>query len=490
MSSTGSRRRAVRGNVEGALYGRGPKGVGTPLLESLSGYLARVCEARSISVVDALNVFVRPLVPPKLIRERLQLPRYLKTNIASDLDGMTWRAHAAVRALEVLTGETGLSVHTCLSWRGLFTPRSSGAICDRRKRWCALCFDAWERDGSEPWEPLLFRLAPVERCPVHLVRLSERCPSCDRTQPLVAQRVPLTYCHYCGARLQVGDPLRESGCVDPDGKGDAVWEWWISVVLGQMLSVQTDSKRLADPMGFASLIDREVERDGVGMNSIADALGLKRNMLRQWRQLIKRPWLRTFVKMCLRLGAHPAEVAYPDPHGELTFPWSPWPDREPPWLRAKVRPVWSARCRSSKTRLEREANALDTVIAAGGRTSVIAAALSVGVTYDRLKHHFPEQRLKLQALAARFRAGRIRQYRDALCRAIDGQDPLTVKAVGRSLGVTAWPLRNACPDLCTRLAEVRAERRRRERDERIQEGCGSSSSTAQGASASGTARAT
>ena len=162
-----------------------------------------------------------------------------------------------------------------------------------------------------------------------------------------------------------------------------------------MLSVQTESKRLADPMGFASLIDREVERDAVGMNSIADALGLKRNMLRQWRKLIKRPWLRTFVKMCLRLGAHPAEVAYPDSHGELTFPWSPWPDRDPPWLRAKVRPVWSARCRSSKARLRREANALDTVIAAGGCASVMAAALSVGVTYDRLKHNFPEQHLKL-----------------------------------------------------------------------------------------------
>ena len=136
----------------------------------------------------------------------------------------------------------------------------SGAVNDRRKRWCALCFDAWDRDGLEPWEPLLFRLEPVQRCPIHRVRLSERCPSCDRTQPLVAQRVPLSYCHYCGARLQVGDPLRESGGFDTSGEGDAVWEWWISVVLGQMLSVQIDSKRLAEPRGFASLIDREVER--------------------------------------------------------------------------------------------------------------------------------------------------------------------------------------------------------------------------------------
>ena len=385
---------------------------------------------------------------------------------------MTWHAEAAAVALQELTGETGLAVHTCLPWRGLFARNSSGAVNRCSKRWCALCFEAWDRNGLEPWEPLLFRLQPVVRCPMHRVRLSNRCPSCDRTQPFVAQRVPLSYCHHCGARLQLGDPLRESGRFDTSGgEGDAAWEWWVSVVLGQMLSVQHDSRRLADPKGFVSLIDRELERDGVGMNSVADALGLKRNMLRQWRRLIKRPWLRTFVKICLQLGAHPADVALPDPHGKLRFPWSPWPNREPPWLRAKVRPVRSARCRPSEAQLRREANALNTVIAAGGCTSVIAAAQSVGVTYDRLKSDFPEQQQELQALAAGFRDQRKNRYRAALCRAIESRDPLTVKAVGRSLGVSAWPLHNAWPDLCARLAEVRAECRRRARDERLKNRC-------------------
>ena len=158
MSAPQSEPRAVPAIVAGVLYGRRPNGVGTPLLECLSGYLARVCEARSISVVDALDLFLRPLVPPKLLRGRRQLPRYLKAHIASNFDGMTWHADAAVIALEELTGETGLGVHTCLPWRGLFARNSSGAINGRCKRWCALCFDAWDRDGLEPWEPLLFRL--------------------------------------------------------------------------------------------------------------------------------------------------------------------------------------------------------------------------------------------------------------------------------------------------------------------------------------------
>ena len=456
----------IVGNENAVLYGRRPRGVGTPLLESLSGYLARVCEARSISVTDALDVFVRPLVSPKLLRSSSHLPRYLKNHIASDFDGMTWRAHAAVRALEVLTGETDLAVHTCLSWRELFTPRSSGAIRDTHKRWCALCFDAWDREGTEPWEPLLFRLGPVERCPIHRIRLSECCASCHRTQQMVIQRVPLSYCHHCGTRLHIGDPLRESGCFDTEDGGDGVWEWWVSVVLGQMLSVHVNSRQLADPNGFAGLINGAV--DTFGMNSLAAAMGFKRNVLRQWRRFIKRPWLRTFVKMCLRLGVHPADVAFPDRSGRRTYSWSPWPDGEEPWLTAKVQPLVSL-YHTRSARIAREAVALDAAIAAGEYGSIADITRIVGVTYDRLMRNFPDQVVKIQAKLAANRDERLRRYRRELHAAIDGQDIISLPAIGRALDVGLWALRGACPDLCARLVQANAERRRCRRAERVEQ---------------------
>ena len=45
------------------LYGRCPVGVGTPLVESLSGYVARLCAARAVRITDVLDRLVRPLVP-------------------------------------------------------------------------------------------------------------------------------------------------------------------------------------------------------------------------------------------------------------------------------------------------------------------------------------------------------------------------------------------------------------------------------------------
>ena len=37
------------------LYGRCPASVGTPLAESLSGYLARLCAARAVRITDVLD---------------------------------------------------------------------------------------------------------------------------------------------------------------------------------------------------------------------------------------------------------------------------------------------------------------------------------------------------------------------------------------------------------------------------------------------------
>ena len=469
MRTTALKRRTPAEGLKRPLYGRQPNGVGTPLVECLSGYLARVCEARSISVVDALDLFVRPLSPGKFLRDRVQLPRYLMSVIAGDFDGMTSRTDTAIAALQTLTGEPDLAKHTCVPWRGLFSVRSFAGVGVRRKRWCTLCFDAWNRTGSEPWEPLLFRLEPVRRCPIHRVRLSERCPRCERTQPVVTQRVPLSYCHNCGRPLHVGAPLPVSPCFGPEDGGEPAWDWWISVVLGQLLCLQIDSKRRADPNGFASLIDRQLDSHGRGLYSLADALCMQPHVLRQWRLLKMRPYLRTFVKVCLRLGAHPADVMFPGQRQGHSFPWSPWSDGDAPWLRAKVRPVPSPYRQACNAQRAMEAAALDSVIAAGGYASATAGAASVGISYTRVKTHFPNRLRQLHAGAREYQAERLRRYRAALCRAIKDGVATDLATVARTLGVRPQILGRSFPGLCARLMKDCAERRKVQRAERVRQ---------------------
>ena len=182
MSATSSRQRPL-------LYaGFGPLS-GFPETESLTGFLSRLCAARGILITDALDHLVRPLVPPGIVPPRRDLSKLLKRAIVR-YDGMGPSAAHVACALEHLTGVSGLAYLTFVPWQCAFSASSTGAVLMHGKRWCARCFASWHEQGLPFYEPLLWRLAPVVRCPEHRVRLSDRCPSCGRAPRLVTQTVP------------------------------------------------------------------------------------------------------------------------------------------------------------------------------------------------------------------------------------------------------------------------------------------------------------
>ena len=113
------------------LYGRYPAAAGTGFVESLSSYVARLCVARSVSVVDVFDVLVRPLVPDGLLKPRGYLSFYLSHDSVA-LDGVGSRTRHFVAAFEQLTDCPDLHLHTFLPWRLLFCPRSSLVLYTRQ----------------------------------------------------------------------------------------------------------------------------------------------------------------------------------------------------------------------------------------------------------------------------------------------------------------------------------------------------------------------
>ena len=143
-----------------------------PDTESLTGFLSRLCAARGLLVTDVLDHLVRPLVPPGTVPPRRELSWFLMRGIVR-YDGMGAPAAHVARALEQLTGESGLTHLTFVPWRGAFSGSSTGAVLIHGKRWRACCFQLWHAHRLPFWEPLLWRLAPVVRCHAHRVRLSD-----------------------------------------------------------------------------------------------------------------------------------------------------------------------------------------------------------------------------------------------------------------------------------------------------------------------------
>ena len=226
--------------------------------------------------MDVADLLIRPLVDPDVLPPRRRLSYFL-SSAAIEFDGMGELAAQMARALEHLTGCTGLASHTFLPWSNLFSPSCSGALMRGGKRWCPLCFAAHHAAGVEPWEPLLWRLAPATRCPQHYIRFLVDCPHCGRTQRVLSQAVPLGYCERCVRALWQQSLTQGDGESEVRADLDAEWEWWTSLALGRMVAAQHEAADRVDPAGFSILIEDSRKTVGAGsMERLAHYLGVQR----------------------------------------------------------------------------------------------------------------------------------------------------------------------------------------------------------------------
>ena len=450
-----------------SLYGSRPRGLGTPLIESLTGFLARLCRLRHVLVRDVLDSLVRPLVPSGILPPPPALTLFLTQQVVQ-FDGMRPQTSSVVSALERLTGLSDLVLHTFLPWAGLSSPAYSGAVTPQPARWCARCLDQWDLEGVDPWEPLLWRCALASYCPHHRIPLSWRCPSCASTLSVIADRVPLGFCSRCGHVLHEGDPHLRGPGVDFRRDHTARFDWWTSVALGQMLSVQSQASERAGVDGFADLIRTSSSVPRVGLQSIARYLGVSHRTLAHWRDGDPKPRLRWYLRVCIRLGANPAAVAL----GDCSFP-TPWRESMSKWRSLCV--SGTPRVRAREDRWRRLARAIDRSIAQGGPRSVRDFARDQGVHFTILNRRFPDKYAVLVGQAARHRDAERHLFqarcRHALDSALSSPDVRSVCSVARSLGITTDRLKRNCPQRYARLLVLYRERSREARRHRLQSRC-------------------
>lgn len=191
------------------LYSLAPIGVGTREAESLTSYVARLAEAHAVE----LHVLMRWEVYPRM-EPRRSLRRWT-------LNGGGPMVRKALLALEDLTGRGDLRYLTFTPWaRFLYaTP-----MLRRDKAWCPCCYDECRRFGRVVYEPLLWTVERVERCPRHGVALVSECPFEDcraRSSPLSARSRP-AYCGACGRWL--GDGERSAAAPEHATDAEAIVE--------------------------------------------------------------------------------------------------------------------------------------------------------------------------------------------------------------------------------------------------------------------------
>jgi len=281
------------------LYPLEPIGVGTPWVESLTGYITRLAEAHCVSTgvlfrkeIDALtgkgNIFTF----------RIEGNAGYSTHT---INGRGGPARDFVRALESLTHRPGLRYLTLLPWEDVLPHQ--GGFQRRARAWCVQCLHGWKADAKPVYEPLLWTLKPVTLCPLHQQPLSFVCPFCKLQNGILDPRARPGHCSRCGqwlAPLPIATVLPDNRALTNDGLS---WGNWVATVLGEILAAAPRLPFVPRRQDIAQTIRLCVEHIANGNASeFARELQAGRGDVSKWQLGKALPKFPSLLGLSFRLG--------------------------------------------------------------------------------------------------------------------------------------------------------------------------------------------
>lgn len=280
-------------------YSLSPVGIGTPQVESLSGYIARLAEAHLLSVGDMVGrrsmSAASTMVCKRMKSSHVRLPvEQVFHATAYTINGVSGQALKWARILEGLTCCCHLDALTLLPLRDTL---SDMFLFKRRRAWCPQCYDA-DRETGTVYERLLWALRGVTVCPVHVAPLEEKCSFCHKAQPPLAAHSRPGYCSSCGSWLgrQAGRPRLHANPIEAD------YELYVATTAAELLAVSSSAGRLSRARFTTNLricIDRLVSGNTKAFAELTRASG---GAVQSWVTGMMRPRLDVLIRVCFHLG--------------------------------------------------------------------------------------------------------------------------------------------------------------------------------------------
>lgn len=271
-----------------------PAGVGTPHVESLSGYVSRLAETHSTSLYYLFSEEVAPLIDkPGTISRRVSFKSFAKA-----ANGLGVIAADLVKVFESLTLRQDLRLTTMLPWANVI---SSKSLTRELRAWCPACYDEGAAGGGKVYDQLLWSVQSVTVCVRHERRLEHECRYCSRRQVPLSHRIHPGFCGKCQAWLgdDLGSKLRmRTFCPG----GITVEELTAAEEVGKMLAAAPElSPRTARAI-FSANLRPHVEKMFVG-RGVPSTLRLPagKQTVRCWLRGTQAPSLTLLLKMCLAL---------------------------------------------------------------------------------------------------------------------------------------------------------------------------------------------
>jgi transcriptional regulator with XRE-family HTH domain len=259
-----------------------PIGIGTPFVESLTGYMIRLATAHAVRVSDLIEHELRARVPYF----------HAPAGILGSVNGIAESAQNWVSAVERSTLRGNLRLLTMLPFASLLT---TSHLMRQERAWCPQCYESRAEQGQEVYEQLIWCLQCVEICPLHNTRLVTSCHACHRQlRPICAVSRP-GFCSRCHQWL--GTSRHSTEDMSP-----TEYQAWVAREFGQLLALGPQSQ----PTGRKNLqafVARYVDSFFEGnVMAAAEAAGCGRVSFHNWYTGNTTPRIDLLLRLCYELS--------------------------------------------------------------------------------------------------------------------------------------------------------------------------------------------
>jgi len=275
------------------LFSLEPVGVGTPGVESLTSYIARLASAHAVFPGVLMNKLLKSLAQGNH-SHLLHISEGKKTNL---LNATGLRARLSVQLLEAVTLRSDLRHLTLLPWSDVFC---LPGLVRLTKAWCPHCYEGWRESGETIFDPLLWALQEVTACARHHVPFCQQCPNpaCARVQPALCWRSRPGSCAYCQEWL--GKPLAAlPGREQTLSEAELLRHQWVSRNRGALLAlcptVSLSPPRSRVAFALQGIVGQVTQGN---ISAFARTINIPQTMVSHWVNGRKLPQIEMLLHIC------------------------------------------------------------------------------------------------------------------------------------------------------------------------------------------------
>jgi hypothetical protein len=288
------------------LYSLEPIGVGTPYVESLTGYFARLAESHLVSPAMLLSEELAPVTNKEYL-----LRGGARIGTRGSALGNSFQPHARaingfgvisrdwISGLRVLTKRHDIHYLTLSFWEPVLSRRN---LFHPSRAWCPHCYEEWRNSGLTIYEPLIWALDVVKFCPRHNRPLRFECPHCNRKLSFLGRLSRPGHCSKCGSWLgaKVNYALSAKERIEDS---ELAWTSWLINEVGTLLAAPPlidappSEERIANAVSIC--INSAAEGN---MAALSLRIGKGKNTVWGWRSGTCLMPLEDILRLCYSVG--------------------------------------------------------------------------------------------------------------------------------------------------------------------------------------------